>query len=90
MRLTETDRNLPQIKLISKYLVKGFALHHAGLMPIVKEMVEILFSDGYLKIIFATTTFSIGLNLPARSVLFTDLRKFNGVDLQFILSSEYL
>ena len=41
------------------------------MLPIVKELVEILFQDGYLKIVFATTTFAIGLNMPARSVLFT-------------------
>ena len=48
------------------------------MLPIVKEMVEILFADGYLKVIFATTTFAIGLNMPARSVMFTSVFKFNG------------
>jgi superfamily II RNA helicase len=43
-----------------------------------KEIVEILFADGYLKVVFATTTFAIGLNMPARSVLFTKVYKFNG------------
>ena len=52
-------------------LTKGVGVHHAGLLPILKELVEILFSDGYLKLVFATTTFAIGLNMPARSVLFT-------------------
>ena len=53
-------------------------------------MVEILFSDGYLKVVFATSTFAIGLNLPARSVLFTQMRKFNGVENCTIEASEYL
>ncbi len=65
-------------------------MHHAGLLPIVKELVEILFADGYLKVIFATTTFAIGLNLPARSVLFTQIMKFNGADMVILEASEYL
>jgi len=59
-------------------LIRGIGVHHAGMLPIVKEMVEILFADGYLKVIFATTTFAIGLNMPARSVMFTSVFKFNG------------
>ena len=55
-----------------------------------KELVEILFSDGYLKVVFATSTFAIGLNLPARSVIFTQMRKFNGTETQTIEASEYL
>jgi superfamily II RNA helicase len=57
--------------MLKKLLVKGIGIHHAGLLPIMKEIVEILFSDGFLRIVFATTTFAIGLNMPARSVLFT-------------------
>ena len=70
-RLDEKDRELPQIKMLSGLLVRGIGVHHAGLLQILKEIVEILFSDGYLKVVFATSTFAIGLNLPARSVLFT-------------------
>ena len=71
MRLIEEDRDLPQIRSMTRLLERGIGVHHAGIMSILKEIVEILFSDGYLKIIFATTTFAIGLNMPARSVLFT-------------------
>jgi superfamily II RNA helicase len=60
------------------------------MLPIVKELVEILFSDGYLKVVFATTTFAIGLNMPARSVLFTSTYKWGGSSLSVIQSSEYL
>jgi len=52
--------------------------------------VEILFSDGYLKVVFATSTFAIGLNLPARSVVFTQMKKFNGTEKATIEASEYL
>lgn len=70
--------------------MRGIGYHHAGMLPIVKEMVEILFADGYLKVIFATTTFAIGLNLPARSVMFTQLFKFNGSERMILDASEYL
>ena len=58
-------------------LVRGIGVHHAGLLQLLKEIVEILFSDGYLKVVFATSTFAIGLNLPARCVVFTQMRSIN-------------
>lgn len=89
-RLDEADRDLPQILLVTKLLSRGIGIHHAGLLQILKELVEILFSDGYLKVVFATSTFAIGLNLPARSVIFTGLKKFDGSDFGTISTSEYL
>ena len=53
-------------------------IHHGGLLPIVKEVVEILFQEGLLKLLFATETFAIGINMPARTVVFTETRKFDG------------
>jgi len=52
-------------------LEKGIGFHHAGMLSILKEMVEILFTDGLLKVVFATSTFAIGLNMPAKAVVFT-------------------
>lgn len=89
-RLDEVDRDLPQIQTVTKLLVRGIGVHHAGLLQLLKELVEILFSDGYLKVVFATSTFAIGLNLPARSVVFTQLQKFDGSDMSTITTSEYL
>jgi superfamily II RNA helicase len=60
------------------------------MLPIVKEIVEILFADGLIKVVFATTTFAIGLNMPARSVLFTEVFKFDGEDKNLLSTSEYL
>ena len=70
-RISEDDRNLPQILILCSLLEKGIGFHHAGMIPILKEMVEILFTDGYLKVVFATSTFAIGLNMPAKAVIFT-------------------
>lgn len=88
--MDEVDRDLPQIQLLTKLMSRGIGIHHAGLLQILKELVEILFSDGYLKVVFATSTFAIGLNLPARSVVFTGLKKFDGTDFGTISTSEYL
>lgn len=54
---------------------RGIAYHHSGLLGIVKEVVEILFKERLIKIIFGTETLSVGLNLPARTVVFTELKK---------------
>jgi antiviral helicase SKI2 len=89
-RLDEADRDLPQIRQLTGLLIRGIGVHHAGLLQLLKEIVEILFSDGYLKIVFATSTFAIGLNLPARCVVFTEMQKFNGEARSIIEASEYL
>lgn len=78
--LSEDDRKLPQIELILPLLKRGIGVHHGGLLPILKEVIEILFQEGLIKALFATETFSIGLNMPAKTVVFTSVRKFDGKD----------
>jgi len=56
-------------------LERGIGIHHGGLLPILKEVIEILFQEGLVKALFATETFSMGLNMPAKTVVFTALRK---------------
>ena len=72
--LAEEDRTLPQIESIVPLLKRGVGIHHGGLLPILKEVIEILFQEGLIKVLFATETFSIGLNMPAKTVLFTSAR----------------
>lgn len=61
------------------YLLKrGIAYHHAGLLPTLKEIIEQLFTSGLIKMIFTTETFALGINMPARTVIFDDLQKFYG------------
>ncbi|MBI4972397.1 MAG: hypothetical protein HZC16_01090 [Candidatus Omnitrophica bacterium] len=57
---------------------KGIAYHHAGMLPTLKEVIERLFTSRLLKIIFTTETFALGINMPSRTVIFDDLRKFYG------------
>ncbi|HVS69616.1 MAG TPA: DEAD/DEAH box helicase, partial [Mycobacteriales bacterium] len=59
-------------------LERGIAAHHAGMLPAFKEAVEQLFADGYLKVVFATETLALGINMPARSVVLESLVKWNG------------
>jgi superfamily II RNA helicase len=57
---------------------RGIAYHHAGMLPTLKEVIERLFTSRLLKVIFTTETFALGINMPSRSVIFDELRKFYG------------
>lgn len=88
--LSEDDRKLPQIETLLPLLKRGVGIHHGGLLPILKEIIEILFQEGLIKCLFATETFSIGINMPAKTVVFTSTRKFDGKDFRWITSGEYI
>lgn len=88
--LSDDDRTLPQIEHILPLLKRGIGIHHGGLLPILKEVIEILFQEGLIKVLFATETFSIGLNMPAKTVVFTTVRKFDGRDFRNLSSGEYI
>ena len=70
-------------------LLRGFAAHHAGMLPTFKEVVEKLFADGLVKAVFATETLALGINMPARSVVLEKLDKFNGESHVDITAGEY-
>lgn len=80
---------MPEFRFMVKLLEKGIAIHHSGVMPILREMVELLFSRGYIKLLFATETFSVGINMPTKTVLFTSLEKFDGSGKRYLHSHEY-
>ncbi len=65
-------------ELILPLIEKGIAYHHAGMLPTLKEVIERLFTSRLLKVIFTTETFALGINMPARTVIFDELRKFYG------------
>lgn len=88
-RLKKEDRELPQILKIRDMLSRGIAVHHGGLLPIVKECIEILFAKTLVKVLFATETFAMGLNLPTRTVVFNELRKHDGRGFRNLLPGEF-
>lgn len=88
-RLGREDRELPQIKRLRELLSRGIAVHHGGMLPIVKEVVEILFAKTLVKVLFATETFAMGLNLPTRTVVFSGFRKHDGREFRDLLPGEY-
>ncbi|RAH67494.1 SKI complex RNA helicase subunit SKI2 [Aspergillus aculeatinus CBS 121060] len=88
-RLKPEDRTLPQILRLRDLLSRGIAVHHGGLLPIMKEIVEILFAKSLVKVLFATETFAMGLNLPTRTVVFSGFRKHDGKGFRDLLPGEY-
>ncbi|ANQ09208.1 ATP-dependent RNA helicase [Plasmodium coatneyi] len=88
--LADDDRALPQVQFILPLLLRGIGIHHGGLLPIIKEIIEIMFQESLLKVLFSTETFSMGINMPAKTVVFTSLRKFDGVEKRLITSGEYI
>jgi ATP-dependent RNA helicase HelY len=70
-------------------LSRGFAAHHAGMLPIFREVVEELFTEGRIRAVFATETLALGINMPARTVVLEKLVKFNGETHADITPAEY-
>jgi len=68
----------PSAHKIRPFIERGIAYHHAGMLPTLKEVVERLFTSRLIKMIFTTETFALGINMPARTVIFDELRKFYG------------
>ncbi len=68
--------NSYQYHIIRDLAIKGIATHHSGLLPVFKEIIELLFSKNLIKLLFCTETIAIGINLPVRAVVFTDIYKY--------------
>uniref|UniRef100_A0A674HF23 Helicase C-terminal domain-containing protein n=1 Tax=Taeniopygia guttata TaxID=59729 RepID=A0A674HF23_TAEGU len=88
-RLRGSDRRLPQVLQLSELLQRGIGVHHGGVLPLLKEIVEMLFSQGLVKVLFATETFAMGVNMPARTVVFDSIRKHDGNSFRDLLPGEY-
>ena len=76
-RYKEVLEKSGQYHALRALIANGIAFHHSGLLPVLKEIVEILFSRGFIKLLFATETFSVGLNMPTKTVIFTAVEKFS-------------
>ena len=81
--------NLPEFEKIISLMEKGVAIHHAGILPIFREMVELMYDKKYIKLLFATETFAVGLNMPTKTVVFSSVYKYNGVTMRELFSNEY-
>jgi len=80
---------LPEYATIVGLLQKGIAIHHAGIIPVLREMVELLFEKGYIRLLLATETFAVGLNMPTKTVIFAGISKFNGTTMRLLFPHEY-
>lgn len=72
-----------------KLLEKGIAVHHSGVTPIFREMIELLFKKKYIRLLFATETFAVGINMPTRSVVFSALKKYTNNGYRELFPHEY-
>jgi len=80
---------LPEYLTLVTLLEKGIATHHSKMLPVLREIVEIFFARGYIKLLFATESVAIGLNLPIKSCIFTDIYKHDGTSLRILQAHEY-
>ena len=87
--LPPEDRALPQVERLLAILPRGLAFHHAGLLPPLKVLVEELLASGRLRVVFATDTLALGINVPARSVVVGEIMKFDGQIRRPLAPGEY-
>jgi superfamily II RNA helicase len=81
--------HLPEYINLVALLEKGIATHHSKMLPVFREIVEIFFARGYIKLLFATESVAIGLNLPVKTCIFTDIHKHDGTNLRLLYAHEY-
>jgi superfamily II RNA helicase len=80
---------LPEYNRLVSLLEKGIGVHHSGMIPVLREIVEFMILKKYIKLLFATESFAIGLNCPIRSAIFSSLTKFDGSHMRYLLPHEY-
>lgn len=79
----------PAALKIKPFIDRGIAYHHAGMLPTLKNVVEELFTSRLIKVIFTTETFALGINMPARTVIFDELRKYYGRSFDFLKTRDF-
>lgn len=89
LRHYENIEKLSQYNELLPLLEKGVAFHHSGLLPVLKEIIEILFTKGFIKVLFATETFAVGINMPTKTVIFTSYSKYDE-SYRMLTTSEYI
>ena len=69
--------SIPQYHTLYELVQRGVAFHHSGIVPMLKEIIEILFGKGLIKVLFATETFAVGINMPTKTAVFVGLKKYD-------------
>lgn len=80
---------LPEYIQVVKLLEKGVGIHHSGMIPVLREIVELMITRGLVKLLFATESFAIGLDCPIRTAIFTSLKKYDGSEHRYLYPHEY-
>jgi hypothetical protein len=80
---------LPEYNQLVALLEKGIGIHHSGMIPVLREIVELMISKKYIKLLFATESFAIGLDCPIKTAIFTGIMKFDGNTERYLMSHEY-
>ncbi|RYQ69609.1 DEAD/DEAH box helicase [Bifidobacterium pseudolongum] len=88
-QLTHDDLKALHFARFRHALEEGFAAHHAGMVALFKQIVERLFEEGLIKVVFATETLALGINMPARSVVIEKLEKYDGTGIVGLTPGEY-
>ncbi len=91
-RYKDVLETLPQAHQLKELVLRGIAFHHSGLLPVLREIIELLFGRGLLKCLFATETFAVGINMPTKTVVFLDLEKYSDETqgLRLLRTDEYI
>jgi len=80
---------LPEYNFVVSLLEKGIGIHHSGMLAILREIVELMISKKYIKFLFATESFAIGLDCPIKTAVFLGLTKFDGSSERHLMAHEY-
>ena len=89
-RFKDSLEKSSQYHTLRELAMRGIAFHHSGLLPFLKEILEVLFSKGLIKVLMATETFAVGINMPTKTVVFTALSKFTEGTIRPLRSAEYI
>ncbi len=87
--ITSEIKDLDSSRVLKRFLQKGVAIHHAGMLPKQKELVEELFGMSLVRVLYATETFAVGINMPAKAVCFHTLEKYDGITFRYLHTKEY-
>jgi superfamily II RNA helicase len=89
LKYRDIYQHTEQWNTVFDLVCKGVGIHHSGMIPVLKEIVEILYNQGLIKVLLATETFALGVNSPTKTVIFTNLTKFDGTQRRLLRPEEY-